>query len=183
MKGVGLLLLFTFLCGACSEPTPLNLKVKHSDLNLYIRDGRWWYNGRVFSGWIQEVQSDQLVTFRMPVEEGLANGLAVGFYENGLKMLERAYVNGKLEGQSRQWWRNGKCKYLLCYKDDKYEGVQRAFFENGHLREEANYVAGKPDGLQRVWDESGQLTSNYMIRNNRVYGIVKVQSCIPGVAH
>lgn len=175
--------MLVLFCGSCSRPLPPDVKVKHNDPNLYLRQDGWWYNGRPFSGYIQEVQSDQLVTFQMPVMEGRANGKAIGFYENGHKMLERSFVNGKLEGECREWWRNGQCKYSLSYKDNKFEGTQKAFFKNGHLREEANYLAGNPEGLQRVWNESGQLTSNYTIRNKRLYGVIKVQSCIPGAAH
>ena len=183
LKNAGLLFLLVFFYSACRQPAPPDLKVNANDNNLYLQQDLWWYNGRLFSGYIQEVQSYQLVIFQIPVIEGMANGKAIGFYENGHKMLERSYANGKLEGEYREWWRNGKCRYSLFYKDNKFEGTQKAFFKNGHLREEANYLAGKPEGLQRVWDESGQLTSNYTIRNNRLYGVIKVQSCLPGAAH
>ncbi len=183
------LLLLIFFYGACSLPgngglhAPPDLKVKRSDHDLYRQQGLWWYKGRPLSGYIVEQQTDQLVIYKLPVVDGLANGRAVGFYENGHKMLELFFVNGKQEGESRQWWRNGQCKYLFFYRDNKYEGTQKAFFENSHRREEANYLAGKTEGLQRVWDENGQLISNYTIRNNKLYGIIKVQSCIPGAAH
>jgi antitoxin component YwqK of YwqJK toxin-antitoxin module len=189
MIKVGPLFLLIFFYGACSLPdngklpTPPDLKVKRDDRELYLQQGLWWYKGRPLSGYILEEQTDQLVIYQLPVIEGLANGRAVGFYENGHKMLERFFVNGKQEGECRQWWRNGQCKYLLFYRDNKYEGTQKAFFENGRLREEANYLAGKPEGLQRAWDENGQLASNYTIRNNQLYGIITVQSCIPGAAH
>ncbi len=183
MVKVGRLLIWVLFCAACRSPVPPDLEVKRDDPDLYRRQGLWWYHGRVFSGYIIEEQTDQVIIYQLPVVEGSPNGRALGFFEDGHKMLEHSFVNGKLEGESRQWWRNGQCKYLLSYKDNRYNGIQKAFFENGRLREEANYLDGRLEGLQRVWDEGGQLISNYTIKNDRLYGIIKVQSCIPGAAH
>jgi antitoxin component YwqK of YwqJK toxin-antitoxin module len=183
------LLCLMFLYAGCNtsgkhgQPAPPDVFIGKNDLNLYRYDNLWRYKGRIFSGYITQEQADKKVIYKLPVVEGLANGLAVGFFENGHKMLEQYFVDERLQGPYKQWWRNGQYKYLFFYKKDKYEGTQKVFFENGKLREESNFSNGKPEGLQRVWNENGELISNYTIRNNKLYGIIKVKSCIPVVAN
>ena len=183
------LLLLVLLFAGCRHPgkhrqlVPPELLVSQNDRNLYRYDKVWRYNGRLFSGYITQESADNQVIYKLPVIDGFANGLAVGFYENGHKMLEQSFVDNRLEGLYKQWWRNGQFKYLFFYKEDKYEGTQKVFFENGKLREESIFSNGKPEGLQRVWNENGELISNYTIRNNKLYGIINVKSCIPGATY
>lgn len=186
VKLCSLLILLSFYAG-CRQPgynnklpAPPDVLVRHNDRNLYRMENLWRYNGRVFSGYIIQEQQDSLIVYKLPVIDGMANGMAVGFFENGHKMLEQYFVNDRAEGPYKQWWRNGRHKFILFYKDDRYEGTQQVFFEDGKLREESNYADGKPEGLQRVWNEKGELVSNYTIRDNKLYGIIKVKSCLPG---
>jgi len=186
--GLGLLcVLFYWGCSLSGNdglPTPPDRQVNQDDPHLYQLQGLWRYNGKVFSGYIiQEQPNNHILISKTPIIEGLTTGKVLGFFENGHKLLEQSLVRDRQEGAYIQWWRNGQCRYQFFYKDDQYDGKQKAFFENGRLREEANYSAGKLDGLQRVWDEKGQLISNYTIRNNKVYGIISVESCIPGAKH
>lgn len=182
------LLTLVFFYTACntpgrhSQPVPPEVFINKNDRNLYRYDNLWRYKGRIFSGYITQEEKNKMLIYKLPVIDGLINGLAVGFYENGHKMLEEFFVDDRLEGLYKQWWRNGQYKYLFFYKEDKYEGTQKVFFEDGKLREESNFSNGKPEGLQRVWNKNGELISNYTIRNNKLYGIIKVESCIPGVA-
>jgi antitoxin component YwqK of YwqJK toxin-antitoxin module len=180
MKKV-LCLLFLF-CLGCSLPDNgrlhPNVSISRNDPALYRHQGQWRYKGNIFSGYIIQEQN-HLIVSKAPIVNGLTNGQAVSFYENGHPMLEQSFTNDKLDGPYKQWWRNGQLRYLFFYKDDQYVGTQKVFFENGKLREEANYTAGKLDGLQRVWDGNGQLVSNYTIRNNKIYGIISIESCLP----
>lgn len=183
------LLILVFLFAGCRQSgkhrmsVPPELLVSQNNRNLYRYDNLWMYNGKIFSGYITQASADNKVIYKLPVIDGLANGLTVGFYENGHKMLEQFFVDDRLEGLYKHWWRNGQYKYIFFFKDDKYEGTQKVFFEDGKLREESNFSNGKPEGLQRVWNENGQLISNYTIRNNKLYGIIKVKSCIPVAAN
>lgn len=169
--------------GACRESAVPDFKIARNNPNLYIVEGRWYYGGRPFNGHIHEDQSSNLVLSDMPVKDGLPHGTFVGFYDNGQKMIENTFVHGILDGQSNRWWRNGKYRYTLFYRNNQLDGTQRAYFICGKIREEANYLNGALEGIQRVWDENGQLISNYTIKDKRIYGIVKVQSCIPGAEH
>lgn len=189
MANLQVLLLSVLLYAGCSQsgkrvqPLPTEIQVSHHDRNLYRQENLWRYNGRVFSGYIVQLSGDTMVIHKLPVIDGLANGLAVGYYENGNKMMEQFFEYNKLQGSYKQWWRNGQPRYVFNYKDDEFDGSQKVFFENGKLREESNFSNGKREGLQRVWDDKGQLISNYTIRNNKLYGIVNVESCIPGMAN
>jgi antitoxin component YwqK of YwqJK toxin-antitoxin module len=59
------------------------------------------------------------------------------------------------------------------------QGNQCVFFKSVKKRVAGSYVNGEKQGLQRVWDEEGKLISNYVLKNNRRYGVIAVKSCIP----
>lgn len=56
---------------------------------------------------------------------------------------KKKFVNGLIEGASREWWSNGK------------------------LKKEASYKAGKLDGAMVAWDESGKETMRVAYKEGR----------------
>ncbi|RYF70822.1 MAG: hypothetical protein EOO39_15005 [Cytophagaceae bacterium] len=172
------------VCG-CSQVnsdrsgTPPPVEVVNYDMLLRKTDDGWLYKGQPFSGYMVEKERNGQTVYKLPVLDGRENGLAMGWYNTGEKLLERLFVDGKKEGPFRQWWPNGKLRYLFQFRNDKYEGIQRVYFPTGKKREASTYLAGEQAGPQRVWDETGKLVSNYTIRNGRTYGIVSIKSCLP----
>ncbi|HJY63931.1 MAG TPA: toxin-antitoxin system YwqK family antitoxin, partial [Ignavibacteria bacterium] len=50
--------------------------------------------------------------------------------------------------------------------------------ENGMLFNDFNYINGYEEGLQRAWYPDGSLQANYVVKNNRKYGLTGVKNCI-----
>ncbi|ARK13674.2 hypothetical protein A6C57_14295 [Fibrella sp. ES10-3-2-2] len=171
---------------ACSSPRsdrqPPNLTVANTDTLLRKMDDGWRYNGQPFSGYMVEKEINGRIVYKLPIIDGYENGLAIGWYTTGEKLLERLFIEGKKEDTFRQWWPNGKLRYVFRFHDDQYHGSQFVYFPSGRKREESTYQNGEKEGLQRAWNETGQLVSNYTVRNGRTYGIVSVESCMP-VSH
>lgn len=184
-------ILFFFGCfffGSCSVKKENNLQnfseleVANYDTSLHKINGTWYYRKKLFSGYMLEKEKDGSIVYKLPIYEGEENGLAKGWYHSGEKLLEREFINGKINNHFIQWWPNGNQRYLFQYKNDLYHGTQYIFFPNGQKRQENNYLNGQEEGLQRVWNEKGLLISNYTIKNKKLYGIISVKSCLP-VAH
>ena len=44
------------------------------------------------------------------------------------------FVNDKLEGISKKYYKNGKLSKETPYKDGKREGVQKSYYDSGELK-------------------------------------------------
>ena len=175
-------LLLLVACASHKEiiELPPDNKINNFDTSLQNRDNGWFYKGKPFSGYMIQSELDGRVVYQLPIIRGKENGIAIGWYNTGEKLMERNFVNGKKEGLCKQWWPNGNIRYLLNYKNDGYDGKELAFFPDGMKEQESNYKDGKEEGLQSIWNKDGQLISNYTIRNNKLYGVINVKSCLPG---
>jgi len=170
-----------FFCGTCQQKK-YRISVLNFDPNLKKTDTGWIYKNKVFTGFVIEEEKDHRIVYRLPIAGGQEEGLASAWYNTGEKLSEKIFTKGKIEGIYKQWWPNGMLRYLFRYKHNLFQGKQIVYFPNGKVREESNYETGEKEGIQRVWDEKGILISNYTIKNNKLYGIISVKSCIP-VAH
>lgn len=177
-------LLFLSSCAiitlACnSTNTPPQVEVKNTDTLLSKTDEGWTYKNAPFNGYMVQVENDGRVVYKLPIIEGKEQGLAVGCYNSGEKLLERPFKNGEKEGVFKQWWPNGNLRYLFNYHHDKYDGKQIAYFHFGKVQEEKNYNKGIEEGIQRIWDSTGNLISNYTVKNNKIYGALSAKDCMP----
>ena len=175
-------ILFAFSCKSdysANYNQPPALRVVNYDSSLQKINDTWFYQHKLFSGYVIEIEKNNRVVYELPVVKGKENGLARGWYNTGEKLMERNFINGKKEGLFQQWWPNGKLRYAFYYTNDVFDGKQIIYYPNGDIREEDNYLSGNKEGVQRVWNEDRTLASNYTIRNRKLYGVVKVRSCIP----
>ena len=70
-------------------------------------------------------------------------GKYVKKYENGQKLVERHYKDGKLEGLYTEWYDNGQKWSESNYKGGKREGLETWWYGNGQKKSEVNYKNGK----------------------------------------
>jgi antitoxin component YwqK of YwqJK toxin-antitoxin module len=72
------------------------------------------------------------------------------------------YKDGKKDGLSRMWYKNGQLWYERNYKDGKEDGLRRGWYDSGKLRLKMNFKDGKGVGTYREWWESnGKLKIEY----------------------
>ena len=158
---------------------PPALRIVNFDTALQKPGDTWLYKGKLFSGYMIQVEKDGRTVYELPIINGKENGMATGIYNNGEKLMERNFADGKREGIFKQWWPNGNLRYVFNFKNDVFESRQWVFFPDGKKRQVSNYTLGELDGLQSIWNEEGQLISNYTYKNKKLYGIITVKSCIP----
>jgi antitoxin component YwqK of YwqJK toxin-antitoxin module len=167
----------TIACNSKNEPP--QVEVKNNDTLLSKTDSGWIYNKQPFNGYMVQVENDGRVVYKLPIIDGNEEGLAIGFYNTGEKLLERKFEHGQKQGVFKQWWPNGNLRYLFNYNHDKYDGKQIVYFHFGKIQEEKNYYNGKEVGVQRIWDSIGNLISNYTVKNNKIYGALSAKDCMP----
>jgi antitoxin component YwqK of YwqJK toxin-antitoxin module len=83
------------------------------------------------------------------------SGKVVGFYENGQKLSEVNYVDGKPVGTEVTWHENGQTRGEVSFVDGKKQGKYIFLDENGQKAYEVNYVDGKLQGESIQWAEDG----------------------------
>ncbi len=162
----------------CTNGLPL-VEVKNNDSLLLKTDDGWKYKNQVFNGQMIEIEKDGSVVYRLPIINGKEQGLAIGFYNTGEKLVERNFSNGEKQGIFKQWWPNGNLRYLFNYNHDKYDGQQIVYFHFGKVQEEKNYSNGVEEGAQRIWDSTGNIISNYTVKNKKIYGALSAKDCMP----
>ena len=175
---VGLFLLAG--CNQSATKTPPLLYVDNIDTSLkQTAFNGWQYKHQPFNGYMVERDRDQKILYKLPIIDGREQGLALGWFNTGEKLMARHFKDGMKQGLFEQWWPNGNHHYLFNYEKDVLNGKQLVFYANGKVRQESNYLMGNLEGLQRYWDINGALLSNYTIKNNKLYGVIKVKSCMP----
>ena len=83
-------------------------------------------------------------------------GKAYGLHENGQKLGEGGYKDGKADGLFAEWYKNGQKGSEGSWKDGKPDGLLVAWHENGQKRHEVNF---KNDGelvSAKYWNSKGE---------------------------
>ncbi|MCX6272703.1 MAG: hypothetical protein NTU44_16100 [Bacteroidetes bacterium] len=97
--------------------------------------------------------------------EVYADGVALWYYENGNKAQESIYKNGKVNGNSKSWYENGKLKSEGTILDTVQDGRWVYYHENGKLWSEMSYKEGKKWECFSNFDASGKPQSCGTIKN------------------
>ena len=83
----------------------------------------------------------------------------VSYYPNGQQEYAAEYLNGKLDGTSRQWSEDG---YLISeseYSNGKLHGIWKKYYENGNTRYKSHYFHGQKHGEEIWYYENGKVKS------------------------
>ncbi len=151
--------------------------VYSNDKLLSRMNGNLFYSGKMFTGKIIELYINGDAAKVTSYKDGVEDGIEIAFYNDGKIMEQRYYEKGQKAGIHFGWWNNGNVKFIFNFKDGIYEGNQREWNEKGLLYTDFNYVKGHEEGLQRAWYLDGTLQANYVVKNNRKYGLTGVKNC------
>lgn len=141
---------FLFLISCTNTPERIN----SSDKKLTKEKGSYSYNGKAYTGIIEE------------------------YNDSGTLISEIKLVNGKKEGLSKFYWPDGKLKCEANYQNGIYHGSVTRYFENGNLFSSFNYDQGQESGKQQIWKSDGRIKVNYEVINGRKYGLTGVKNCV-----
>lgn len=110
------------------------------------------------------------VVSRGKMIDTLKTGLWVYFHKNtkDTLMIEN-YREGKLQGEKKIFFPNGKLTELSLFQNGLQQGLTRTYDEVGSLLAEIEYKDGKMNGSARYY-ESGKLTVKGQYKNDKRTG-------------
>jgi antitoxin component YwqK of YwqJK toxin-antitoxin module len=154
------------------------MNVSGKDNKLYVKNRVLYYDTMLFTGKVTQLYNSGDTQSVTEYKNGKQNGVQISYYENGRVNEARYYIDGRKEGEHQAWWENGSQKFVYHFKNDVFDGSVKMWNESGMLFNDFNYVNGHEDGLQKSWFENGSLRANYVVKNNRKYGLTGVKNCI-----
>jgi len=86
----------------------------------------------------------------------LKEGVPINKTSRKTPELEETYLNGKLEGRSRNWTPSGQITLDAFYINGKEDGLWRRWYDNGQLDAYGKYKNGIKVGVWRYWEENGE---------------------------
>tara|TARA_B110000977_G_scaffold92715_1_gene122788 strand:+ start:1041 stop:1976 length:936 start_codon:yes stop_codon:yes gene_type:complete len=115
---------------------------------------------------------DYIVYFD-PLFEIQREGLWSEERKNGKVKFEKNLENGKLNGNSKHWFRNGNIKSDKDYKDGKLDGRVGQWFKNGNIKSDFNYKDGELHGNCKEWFKSGEIKDDMNYKDGKLHGLCK----------
>ena len=176
------------------DETATRLVDKSKIVDLYekeIRDKIAYREGSntPFTGVFGVVIDDKIESYE-EYKDGLLDGETAYFTKDSeIKLLSAMYSKGKMNGQQKTYYENGKLKSIVYYTNDRVEGIvsydkngkilHKSMFENGSgdwkiywsngkVLEEGKYTSGRKDGVWKKYREDGNLDSILKYENGRL---------------
>ncbi len=88
------------------------------------------------------------------------------------------FKSGKKIGQYLSYYMSGEKAFEYNFKNGEYHGKRYEWRKDGSLLRESNYENGYEKGSQKIWWADGRIKSNYIIKNNRRYGLLGIKNCV-----
>lgn len=127
-----------------------------------IKEGNLnYYQSKLFSGIAFTMHNEKNIKTESTYENGKLNGSSKMYFKNGQIMQEENYENGLRDGIAKKWYENGQIKLEYNYTKGNLIGIQKKWYENGHLKEQTFFTLGKNRTGAVSVNQNGQYTSDY----------------------
>lgn len=162
---------------ACQPSPEMPVYIDANKIRIHVSEGITFSQEKTVSGIIFSTDAEGDTLFTVPFLNGKENGLAHFFYPGNRRQAERLYVNGWKEGAHRGWYPNGRSQFEYHFHNDLFEGSYKEWFPNGKLFRNMHYEKGEESGVQQSWYTTGKVKTNYIIKDNRRYGLLGTKHC------
>jgi antitoxin component YwqK of YwqJK toxin-antitoxin module len=155
------LIFLLFLLVACNEVTysDQGFTDRKEAKNLMVdgvKEGKWVEYGFLF--WI--IRADTLDYTLTEYRHGLPVGIAREYFMNGKLKGEVHYdMEGKRNGMANGYYKNGILRAEFPFTNGQLNGSLIAYFSNGAIDSEATYINGVENGVVRHYHPNGKLES------------------------
>jgi hypothetical protein len=79
-------------------------------------------------------------------------------YKEGNLVSEEPFVNGKIHGEAKHYYQDGKLRTTIEYKDARRNGIMVSYYETGDKHGDISYLNGKIHGTRHNYKKDGSLT-------------------------
>jgi len=137
----------------------LALGVNAQQVDLKVENGKYFSaEGALFSGTYGKYEGVTKVA-ELNINDGMLNGAALYFHNNGKLKEKGQYTNGERVGSWTQYNEIGDVTTVASFASDEKHGEWVVWDDNGNKRFEMFYTNGKRTGIWKMWDEEGNLTT------------------------
>jgi antitoxin component YwqK of YwqJK toxin-antitoxin module len=127
-------------------------------------------DGQPFTGVLIERNLRHDLLAESHYKNGLKDGLVQTFHHDGTLIGQAHFSQGKKHGRQDTWYADGKIRALAYFKEGVAEGTLTEWHPNGRVYREQKIVDGV-EVANKMFYESGVIYSNYVVRDDRDYGI------------
>lgn len=94
------------------------------------------------------------------------------YHENSnIVMTSEFYINGKLNGIRKVFYKSGTIAEEANYKDGLKDGLYKKYAENGVILEESNYKKGQYEGIAIFRDAQNRIVAKGLFKEGKKTGI------------
>jgi antitoxin component YwqK of YwqJK toxin-antitoxin module len=147
-------------------------------ISIHSKGGITYSNTIPITGIVFSLNANGDTSFSIPYRNGKEHGFSRHYHDNGQMKSLRCSENGWKEGEHTGWFENGQKQFVYHFTNDMFDGNQKEWLSNGTLYSDLNYVKGSENGSQRIWYTNGKIKTNYIIKNNRRYGLLGTKNCV-----
>lgn len=140
-------------------------------------DGILIYKAQPFDGVAVELFPNGTTYRRTHYANGLKHGTSEEFATTGARRALWNFVHGKKEGWQQGWYIEGPPRFKLHYKAGLLDGETTEWYMNGKVSRNQVYRMGI-EIAQKVLYPTGEVFANYVIRNNRKFGLNTNELCM-----
>jgi hypothetical protein len=79
-------------------------------------------------------------------------------YKEGKLVSEEPFVNGKIHGEAKHYYSNGKLRNTIEYREARRNGIFVYYYETGEKHSDIPYTNGKINGTRHNYKKDGSLT-------------------------
>jgi hypothetical protein len=129
-----------------------------------VKEGKWVEYSYLF--WI--LKFDTLNYTLTEYKHGLPVGIVREYYMNGNLKGEVHYgMDGKRNGVAKGFYKDGLLRAENNFTNDKLNGAVDAYFSNGAIDSEATYINGVEDGIVKHYHPNGKLESETIWKDGK----------------
>jgi len=174
---IHIIIFFIFSCEKSSIIEIPNNVIFSNNIHLSI-DGKFLlYKNKKFSGYLEEISSNNIRLSRIGYYNGRKEGIEKIWYDNNKISEIRFYRKGKKIGVHELFWDNGNKKMIAYFKNGEHNGEMTQWHKNGKVYKKFNYKSGFEEGNQKIWNDKGNLKANYDVIQGRRYGLTGIKNC------
>jgi antitoxin component YwqK of YwqJK toxin-antitoxin module len=175
VNSVAWLALF-FLWG-CNAQEKNRVCYTSTQINITVKGEKTLVNGKPVEGCIADFYVNGDTASVIPYTHGKEHGTLRYYYPGGKVKALRIYKNGKKEGHHQGWYENGRLMFAYDFLNDLFEGEVKEWYADGQPFKFLHFAHGVEQGVQQIWYADGTLKSNYLIKDNRKYGLLGSKNC------
>lgn len=142
-------------------------------------DGReivTYYHGNLKNGphWIfypPNEKGEKFKAIETVFENDQVEGLVVEFNQEGVKIAETPYVQGRKEGQARIYSPDERLSATIDFRNDKKHGIATQYFPSGAVFRETSYREDLKEGEEKTYFDNGVVASVFVYQGDQLNGL------------